>query len=112
MYSPVSLSPGLSFQPVLPGGRQAPRKGQGCGVHRADGDFHSRPAATSALTELPAQEPIRKGGGKARNHRNGNSQCDTVPCYSPASPALKSNLFDVTKPGHSLVEQLGFGERG
>lgn len=42
----------------------------------------------------------------------GIPQRDTVPCYSPASPALKSNLFDVTKLGQLLVEQLGFGERG
>lgn len=50
-----------------------PGRGRVGGVHRADGDFHSRPATTSALTDLPAQEPIRKGGGKARSHRNRNS---------------------------------------
>lgn len=31
MYPPVSLSPGLSFQPFLLGGSQAPRKGPGWG---------------------------------------------------------------------------------
>lgn len=90
MYPPVSLSPGLSFQPFLLGGSQAPRKGPGWGVHRADGDFHSRPATTSALTDLPAQEPIRKGGGKARNHRNGNSTARHCPMLQPclSSPEI------------------------
>ena len=41
----------------------------------------------------------------------GIPQRDTVPCYSPTFPALKSNLFAVTKPGQSLEEQLGCGER-
>lgn len=105
---PVSLPSGLSFQLFLKAARPPGRGGVG---HRADGDFHCRPATTSALTELTAQEPIRKAETKRRITGVGIPQRDTVPCYSPAFPALKSNLFDVTKPGQSLEEQLGCGER-
>lgn len=90
---PVSLPSGLSFQCFLLEGSQAPRKGRGWGGgigHRADGDFHCRSATTSALNELPAQEPIRKGGDKERNHRSGNSTARHCPMLQPrlSSPEI------------------------